>query len=155
VESNTPDEFQKVNSVEILQEALANLTLTIQESEAKITCGPLPPVYGDRIQLSQVFQNLISNAVKYRSTEPVKIHLEAEKKNNECLFSIRDNGSGIEVEHASTIFDLFKRFPTKVKTQGSGIGLAVCKKIVQRHGGKIWVDSTPGKGSTFYFTLPC
>jgi signal transduction histidine kinase len=105
--------------------------------------------------LAQVFQNLIGNALKFRGQAPPRIRLAARKQNQEWTFSVADNGIGIAPEHAQTIFAIFKRLHTHAEYPGSGIGLSICKKIVEQHGGRIWVESEPGKGSTFHFVLPC
>jgi light-regulated signal transduction histidine kinase (bacteriophytochrome) len=104
--------------------------------------------------LAQVFQNLIANGIKLQSEKAPKIHLSAEKKENECVFSVKDNGIGIDPQYSEKIFEVFKRLHRKEEYPGTGIGLAICKKIVERHGGRIWVESELGKGATFYFTLP-
>jgi signal transduction histidine kinase len=139
---------------EILQEVLANLELCIKESKAVITHDSLPIVSADRTQLLQVFQNLISNGIKYRSQRTPRIHLSAEQRDHEWLLSVRDNGIGIAPQYADRIFRIFQRLHTRSEYSGTGIGLAVCKKIVERHGGRIWVESELEEGSTFYFTLP-
>ena len=147
-------EFEKVDSGVILRMVLSDLSVSIKETSAIITYDELPTVQADPVQLAQLFQNLITNAIKYRSIEPPKIHISASLKNNEWLFSIKDNGIGFKKEHAQRIFVIFQRLHTREEYSGTGIGLAVCKKIVERHGGKIWAESEVGKGSTFYFTLP-
>jgi signal transduction histidine kinase len=139
---------------DIVAEVLANLERSIHESKAQVTQDPLPVVATDRTQLMQVFQNLISNAIKYRSQRTPKIHIGADDKGNEWVFSVRDNGIGIAPQYAERIFRIFQRLHTRTEYSGTGIGLAVCKKIIERHGGRIWVESEPEEGSTFLFTLP-
>ena len=114
----------------------------------------LPEVMGDNTQLAQIFQNLIINGIKFHCEEAPKIYISAEKKEKEWVFSVQDNGIGINPQYSEKIFEVFKRLHGKEEYPGTGIGLAVCKKIVERHGGHIWVESELGKGSTFYFTLP-
>ncbi len=138
----------------VMQEVLANLERAIGESKAVVTNDPLPVVKADRTQLLQVFQNLISNGIKYRSERTPKIHVSAEDNGGEWLFAFRDNGIGISPQYADRIFRIFQRLHTRKEYPGTGIGLAVCKKIVERHGGRIWVESEPEEGSTFYFTMP-
>jgi signal transduction histidine kinase len=139
---------------EIVDEALANLELSIKESKTVITHDPFPTVQVDRTQLLQVFQNLISNAIKYRSQRTPKIHLGVENKASEWLFYVRDNGIGIAPQYTDRIFRIFQRLHTRKEYSGTGIGLAICKKIIERHGGRIWVESEPEEGSRFNFTLP-
>ena len=137
----------------VFEAALANLGVAIEESGAEVTSGPLPTVAGDRTQLVQLFQNLVGNAFKFRGEKQPKVHVAAERREGEWLFSVRDNGIGIEPQYLSRIFVIFQRLHAKTEYPGTGIGLAVCKKIVERHGGRIWVESEPGEGSTFYLTL--
>ena len=146
--------FQLVNCTEVLETTLHNLQAPIEESGVAITNPLLPTVLADSTQLAQLFQNLISNAVKYRSEETPIVEVGAELQANEWLFWVRDNGIGLNMKHAERIFMIFQRLHTREAYSGTGIGLAICKKIVERHGGRIWVDSILGQGSTFYFTLP-
>ncbi len=144
----------RVSPDRILSVALANLTVAIQESGAIITSDPMPDVMADEVQLMQVFQNLVGNALKFRRGEPCQIHIAGTARGHECIFSVRDNGVGIAPEHHDRIFGLFQRLQARAAYPGTGMGLAICKKIAERHGGRIWVESEPGEGSTFYFTLP-
>jgi signal transduction histidine kinase len=137
----------------VLQAALANLRASIEESDAEVTHGALPAVQGDEAQLVQLFQNLIGNAVKFRGAEAPRIHVSAERDGDGWRFAVRDNGIGIDPEYADRIFVLFQRLHQRERYEGTGIGLAICKKIVERHGGRIWVESRDGAGATFFFTL--
>ena len=134
--------------------AIANLQASIKESHAVITCDPLPSVKADGTQLLQLFQNLIGNAIKFRGEQKPEIHIGCEKQENFWHFCVRDNGIGINPDSYERIFFIFQQLNPVEKYSGQGIGLAICKKIVERHGGKIWVESQPQKGSTFYFTMP-
>ncbi|MBI4334895.1 MAG: MEDS domain-containing protein [Chloroflexi bacterium] len=147
-------EFQVVNLETALTRAEDNLKLAIQESGTVITHETLPQVYGDGVQLAQVFQNLIDNAIKFHGDAPPRAHVSAELNGNECVCSVRDNGVGILPEYFPKLFLLFQRLHTREEYPGTGLGLAICKRIVERHGGRIWVESTPGAGSIFRFTLP-
>jgi signal transduction histidine kinase len=138
----------------VLRQTLAGLELAIEESAAKVTHDPLPTINGDDVQLGQLFQNLIGNALKYRNGGAPAVHIGCRRRDNDWLFSICDNGIGIDPRFAEKIFVIFQRLHTREQYPGTGIGLAVCKRIVERHGGKIWVESELGKGSSFYFTLP-
>lgn len=146
--------FELTNCEDVLDRVLDNLQVAIEESGATITREPLPTVMADDLQLGQLFQNLISNAVKFRGEEPPRVHISVEQNDNEWMFSVCDNGIGIDPEHAERIFAIFQRLYNRGEYPGTGIGLAICKKIVQRHGGRIWVESEPKEGSTFYFTIP-
>ena len=147
-------EFEITDVESIYNQVLINLEVSIKESSAIITHDPLPKVMADDTQLIQVFQNLISNAIKFRGEENPKIHIAAERKNKRWLFSVRDNGIGIDSKHKDRIFEVFKRLHKRRDYPGTGIGLSIVKKIIERHGGHIWVESELGKGSIFYFTLP-
>ena len=147
-------EFEPTDCEAVFELALANLKAAIEESSAVVTRGPLPTVMADKMQFGQLLQNLIGNAVKYRGTEPPRVHVAAEQKENDWLFSIRDNGIGIDPQYAERIFVIFQRLHTREEYSGTGIGLAICKKIVERHGGRIWVESQLGSGATFSFTIP-
>jgi two-component system, chemotaxis family, sensor kinase Cph1 len=137
------------------QEALANLRHEITESGAGISHDQLPRVRGDHPQLLQLFENLIGNSLKYRKEkEPPRIHVAVEQKGDEWVFAVHDNGIGFDPQFAERIFQIFQRLHPVDRYTGTGIGLAICKKIVERHGGRIWAESEPGRGSTFSFTLP-
>ena len=140
---------------------LSNLSVAIDESGAIVTHDPLPTVMADETQMLQLLQNLIGNAIKFRGEMPPEIHVGAERRAGSSqgaadtwLFSVRDNGIGIEPQYSERIFQIFQRLHSRHEYPGTGVGLAVCRRIVERHGGRIWVESTPGQGSTFYFTLP-
>lgn len=137
----------------IFQDVLVNLRKSIEESGAVISHDPLPIIMSDASQISQLFQNLIGNAIKYRGKEPPRIHISARKNNHHWVFSIEDNGIGIEADYSEHIFKIFQRLHNARDFPGNGIGLAICKKIVERHNGRIWVESELEKGSTFYFTI--
>jgi len=137
-----------------LKEALANLQVAIDENGALITHTPLPVVEGDHIQLVQLFQNLVSNAIKFRGEAGPRVAITTQRKGMEWEFAVRDNGIGISPKFLERIFVIFQRLHTREKYPGTGIGLAICKKIIERHGGRIWVESKPDHGSTFHFTLP-
>ncbi|MCU7494606.1 MAG: PAS domain S-box protein [Ignavibacteria bacterium] len=146
--------FEPVDCMEVLSNVLDNLQVSIEESGAQITYDSLPVVRADRTQLVQLFQNLLSNSIKFSDKPIPQIHVGLEEKESEWVFSIRDNGMGIDPEFFDRVFIIFQRLHDREKYPGTGIGLAVCKKIVERHHGRIWVNSVPGKGSTFYFSLP-
>jgi PAS domain S-box-containing protein len=146
--------FTAVDCPAVLRGVLADLRVAIEESQAAITVEPLPVVKGDPTQLAQLFQNLLSNALKFHSPRPVQIHIRAERHDGLWRFAVRDNGIGIEPEYFERVFRVFQRLHTRREYPGTGIGLAICKKIVERHGGSIGVESEPGKGATFFFTIP-
>ncbi|HZQ54496.1 MAG TPA: ATP-binding protein [Bryobacteraceae bacterium] len=148
------DQAGSTNATEALEAALANLSSSIAELGADIAYHPLPDVRIARAHLEQLFQNLISNALKYRSDAPPKIQVAARRQEHHWVFSIMDNGIGIKPEYQERIFGIFKRLHTATKYPGTGIGLAICKRIVERYHGRIWVESEPGRGATFFFTLP-
>ena len=141
------------NLENVLKDALFNLQEAIKESNAVITYDEMPILKIDKTQFIQLFQNLLSNAIKFRSKEPPRIHIGVSKINDEWIFSVKDNGIGIESKYFDKLFNIFYRLHTKEEYPGTGIGLPICKKIVQRYGGKIWVESEFGKGSAFYFTI--
>lgn len=136
-----------------LGQALVDLRTAINESNALVTNDELPVLLADKTQLSQLFQNLLSNSIKFQGDEAPRIHIKAEQKNGEYLFSVRDNGIGIDPEYHEKIFVIFQRLHKKDAYSGNGIGLSICEQIVKRHGGQIWLESASGQGSTFYFTL--
>ena len=148
--------FALIDCQRIAQVVLDNLQIAIAESGATVTvAGPLPTVLGDDTQLTQLFQNLVSNALKFRRPEtPPQIQLGAQRDGSNWLFHVRDNGIGIDPQYHERIFVIFQRLHTREQYPGTGIGLALCKKIVERHGGRIWVESALGQGATFWFTLP-
>jgi light-regulated signal transduction histidine kinase (bacteriophytochrome) len=138
----------------VVESALANLRVAIEESGAVVNHDPLPKVNADELQLIRLFQNLIGNAIKFRGSQTPQVQISAEKTEEMWRFAFRDNGIGIESQHAETIFLISRRLHSREEYPGDGIGLAVCKQIVERHGGKIWVEAAPDQGSVFYFTLP-
>jgi signal transduction histidine kinase len=145
---------EDASSEDALEYALQNLKAAIEESDTSITRDSLPVVRADYSQLMQLFQNLIGNAIKFHGEKTPRIHVSAASQNDGWVFSVRDNGIGIDLEYSERVFGVFQRLHTRTEYPGTGIGLAICKRIVERHGGNIWVESELGKGSTFYFTLP-
>lgn len=146
--------FEEVNLEVILEQAVENLQVAIKEKNATLTRDPLPKAYGDAGQLTQVFQNLIDNAMKFSGDKPPRVHVSATVTGIECVCSVRDNGIGIAPEYMGRLFVLFQRLHTRKEYPGTGLGLAICKRIVERHGGRIWAESAPGDGSVFYFSIP-
>lgn len=146
--------FTQTNATEVLQRAIANLSVAVEEDNVHITYDTLPVFMSDPVQLTRLFQNLLANAIKFRREEPLSIHVGVEEKEQEWVFRVEDNGRGIEEKYLQSIFVIFKQFGKRTERTGSGLGLAIAKKIVARHNGSIWVDSTVGKGSTFYFSVP-
>ncbi len=147
-------ELEPTDCETVLNQSLNNLKVAIEENGAVVTHDPLPTVMGDNPQLVQLFQNLIGNAIKFRGNEPPHVHVSASRNGNGWIFSVRDNGIGIAPEYTERIFNLFQRLHSREEYPGTGIGLAVCQKIVEEHRGRIWVESEVGKGATFYFILP-
>jgi light-regulated signal transduction histidine kinase (bacteriophytochrome) len=147
------DPFEPIDFDQVLRDVSANLEVAIAESDAVITSDPLPKLTADPPQMRQLFQNLISNALKFHGEEPVRIHLSARKQDNAWLFSVKDSGIGIEPQYFERIFVIFQRLHTRDEYAGTGIGLALCKRIVERHSGRIWLESSPDKGTTFFFTI--
>ena len=141
-----------VNSA--IDEVLKNLDLALKQHNVTVTCNPLPTILADRFQVVQLFQNLIGNALKFRAKRNPCITISAEQKGREWLFSVFDNGIGIAEEHKDLVFKIFQRLHTRTEYPGNGVGLAICKKIVEHNGGRIWVESELGHGSNFRFTFP-
>ena len=146
--------FEPVELSQVIEKAIASLRETIDASGAIVTYQEAPVIVADFAQVLSLFRHLIENAIKFRGEEPPEIHISSERRENEWLFSVQDNGIGIDPEFTDKIFDVFKRLHTKEEYPGTGIGLAICKRIVERHGGRIWVESLPGRGSTFSFAIP-
>ena len=146
--------FTPVDLNKALDVASKNLAHPIQESGATIRHDTLPTVQADPVQMQQVFQNLISNAVKFRGDRPPEVSVSARKEENEWIVSVSDNGIGLDPSYQERIFVIFQRLHNRSRYPGTGIGLAICKRIVERHGGRIWVESAPGRGSTFFFSIP-
>ena len=146
--------MQPVDINRVLGAVRANLSVAIREAGALVTNEALPTVVADETQLVQLLQNLVGNAIKFRGGERPLVHVSAQPGGTECVFAVRDNGIGIAPEYFERIFVIFQRLHARGEYPGTGIGLAVCRRIVERHGGRIWVESAPGQGSTFYFALP-
>ena len=146
--------FQEIECGALMAEVLGSLDAAIKQAGAEIIVDPLPTILGDRTQLSQLFQNLIGNALKFRGSEPARIHLSAKQTDGAWQFSLADNGIGMDPQETHGLFMIFKRLHPRERYPGTGLGLAICKKIVERHGGRIWVDSQLNRGSTFHWTVP-
>jgi len=147
-------DMEQVDSSAILQDVIADIDKAIKDSQAQIKVERLPVISGYTTELKQLFQNLLLNSIKFRKKDvPLKIDIAAHRKNDYWQFAFTDNGIGIDKQHNERIFIIFQRLHTRTEYQGSGIGLSHCKKIVELHHGKIWVESQPGEGSTFYFTI--
>jgi light-regulated signal transduction histidine kinase (bacteriophytochrome) len=145
--------FETIEVNELLNAVLKDLSNQIKDSNAVITVEPLPVIFGNNVLIRQLFQNLISNAIKFKGERNPEIVISGKKNNDEFLFSIKDNGIGIQKEYAEKLFTIFQRLNTREQYPGTGIGLVICKKIVEKHGGKIWFESEFGRGATFYFTI--
>jgi len=143
-----------VDANDVLQKTLGNLQIVIHEAGAVVTSEPLPHVFILEFQLEQIFQNLIANAIRYHSSRPPEVHIAAQERERDWVFSVRDNGIGIDPKFKEQIFGVFKRLHTSSEYPGTGMGLAICQRVVERSGGRIWVESEFGRGSTFYFALP-
>lgn len=151
---DVPLQTAPVDCEALLAKVLAHLKTAIADSGASVTHDPLPVVQADAGQLEQVFVNLLSNAIKFRGGEPLRVHIGAEAHSGEWVFSFRDNGIGIASRYSSQIFEMFERLHSQAQFPGTGMGLAICRKVVENHHGRIWVDSEEGRGATFVFTLP-
>ena len=146
--------FTPVDVNAVLEQAVESLSVSMRESGAQITHDPLPMLTADAGQLIQLFQNLIANAIKFRGEQTLEVHIGVQRQEHQWRFAVRDNGIGIEPQYYERIFLIFQRLHTRDQYPGTGIGLAICKKIVERHGGTIGVESSPGHGTTFFFTIP-
>ena len=146
--------FRATDAQQALERAVENLEVAIRERSVKISSGPLPTVVSDPVQLTQLFQNLLANAVKFADKPRATIKIAAKREDNAWVFSITDNGKGIEAKYLQSIFLIFKQLGSRAERKGSGIGLAISKRIIARHGGRIWAQSRYKEGSTFYFTIP-
>jgi len=146
--------FEPINCSVVLEKAIHSLRSAIEESGAEVTYDPLPTVMADASQMSRLFQNLIGNAIKFHDEKTPRVHVSADREGDVWVFSVRDNGIGIDAKQRERIFVIFQRLHAREEFPGTGIGLAICKRIVERHGGRIWVESEIGNGSTFYFTIP-
>lgn len=146
--------FAPVDLQQVMEQVVATLRTPISEAGAEVTWAGLPTVMADRIQLAQVLQNLIENGIKYNRSQPPRVSVTCERRDNDWVFAVADNGIGIDPKHHDRIFEIFRRLHSHQDIPGTGIGLAICHRIVERHGGRLWVESEPGRGSVFYFSLP-
>jgi light-regulated signal transduction histidine kinase (bacteriophytochrome) len=147
--------FESTRTDDVVERVLANLSAAIEEQGAVVTHDALPAVEADAGQMAQLFQNLIANAIKFRKPGEVpRVHISAEDRGEEWVFAVRDNGIGIDPEYGDRIFVIFQRLHSRSEYPGTGIGLSICKKIVERHGGRIWLESARDAGSTFFFSIP-
>lgn len=149
-----PGPFERISLGDVVEQVIALLDTTVREAQAEITSGGLPVIMGDRSQLVELMQNLVGNAIKYRGAELPRVHISAVHKGDEWVVAVRDNGIGIAPKYHLKIFEVFQRLHGRKEYAGSGIGLALCRRVVEHHGGSIWVESEPDKGSVFYFSLP-
>jgi two-component system, chemotaxis family, sensor kinase Cph1 len=147
-------EFAPVNMNDVMETTIKMLNHSIQESKADIFVGPLPTIVADGSQMMQLMQNLVANAIKFHGTERPMVHVTAKQGPSDWTFSIKDNGIGLDVEYSDRIFQMFQRLHNREEYPGDGVGLAIAKKIIERHGGRIWVESEVGKGANFLFTVP-
>jgi light-regulated signal transduction histidine kinase (bacteriophytochrome) len=145
---------EDLDATAVLEKTIANLESAIRESGASVVHTAFPRIWIHEFQLEQLFQNLIGNAIRYHGIEPPHIEVAARLQGWEWVFSIQDNGIGIDPRYKEQVFEIFKRLHTATEYPGTGMGLAICKRIAERAGGRIWVESDPGRGSTFYFTIP-
>jgi light-regulated signal transduction histidine kinase (bacteriophytochrome) len=150
-----PLQLESVDVAQVMEQVKGDLAAAIDESGGAVTRDDMPTVRADPTQLRQLFQNLITNGLKFRRPkESPSVHVSARQDNGAWVFGVQDNGIGIESQYLERIFVLFQRLHTRAEYPGTGIGLAICKKIVERHGGRMWVESEPGRGTTFWFSLP-
>ncbi|MBI0582465.1 MAG: hypothetical protein JET69_05555 [Methanomassiliicoccales archaeon] len=146
--------FVPVDMNEVQSIVLKDLRVSIGESGAAVTHDALPTVLADQAQMILLLENLVGNAIKYRNVAAPQVHVSARRSDGEWTFAVQDNGIGIDPQHAEKLFKMFSRLHTRDEYEGTGMGLAISKKIVERHGGKIWFESAPGQGTTFFFTIP-